>query len=257
MIYSFTYAFENKITVLSNNRFLVTVQSLNVKYTEKKLNKFTLRQYQTTSNSGTERDILPSRNIILAIPPEIEPTFKVTDITELVYENTIPVKDITKVELSNVDESSLKKNFSENKIEIARYFWFREFFCVEIKINTHEFDPAENRLKEVAEIKIEADLGSYTLVPEMPIQVISHYDKILSEVIYNSSIAGQFKAINRETIGYYDDSWIYYSKWAKNINHAEGENQNMRTLCLNSTMFSRNLALEKLKIWRREEIILN
>lgn len=163
---------------------------------------------------------LPSQNLIFAIPPNSNPSFKMLSKKEKFLENTIPeinpraikLNDSTLVYENAEANTQLLKNISKPIVELGQKFWFRDFYCVEVRINSHQFDPSTNSIIIYENVEIELEFeGSYNFQDYSPIQIKSQFDPSLKEIIYNSNIAEQFRSNRRELELINSDSWINYN----------------------------------------------
>ena len=160
---------------------------------------------------------LPQKEIILAIPPYSK-----------IFVNVISKKEITESVIPDVNPKAVKLNDStvelkdesltskktslQNIIKIKGYSWFRDFYCVRLQINTHNFDVAKNQLNCITSVKIKIELSSNTPIQSYsPLQIKSNFDQTLDNVIYNNDIAEQFRNnpnfITSDSTG----DWINYN----------------------------------------------
>ncbi|RJP58323.1 MAG: hypothetical protein C4543_08420, partial [Ignavibacteriales bacterium] len=163
---------------------------------------------------------LPSRNLIFAIPPNSIPSLKILSKKERILENTIPqinprvikLNDSTLVYENAEVNTQLLKNITKPIVELGQKFWLRDFYCIEVKINSHQFDPSSNSIIIYENVEIELEFeGSYNFQNHSPIQIKSQFDNSLKEIIYNSNVAEQFRSNRRVIEIENSDTWINYN----------------------------------------------
>jgi hypothetical protein len=164
---------------------------------------------------------LPTRNLILAIPPNSNPSLKILSKKENILENSVPeinpnavkLNDSTLVYETSEADFQLLKNNSKPIAELGQKFWFRDFYCVELIINSHQFDPAKNAIIIYDDIKLEISFSeAYQFKELSPIQIKSEFDRDLKSIIYNYEIAEQFRSKSPSQNIENSDGWINYSQ---------------------------------------------
>lgn len=197
---------------ISNPVYNYVIDSSNV---YKKIN-FT--EFTNPSNPGEYK--LPIRNLILAIPPNSNPSLKILSKKGKVLENTIPeinpravkLNDSTLVYVTTETNFQSFKNYSKPIAELGRKFWLRDFYCVELIINSHQFDPAKNAIIIYEDIKLEIGFSEAYQIKELsPIQIKSEFDRDLKSIIYNYEMAEQFRSKAPSLYIENSDGWINYS----------------------------------------------
>ena len=198
---------------ISNPVYNYVIDSSNV------FKKINFTDFTDPSNPGEYK--LPTRNLILAIPPNSDPSLKVLSKKEKLLENTIPeinpkvvkLNDSTLVyETIGANTQFLKNNF-QPIARLGRKFWFRDFYCVELIINSHQFDPAKNAIIIYEDIKLEINFSEAYQIKELsPIQIKSEFDRELKSIIYNYEMAEQFRSEAQSISIEGTDEWINYSQ---------------------------------------------
>lgn len=214
------------ITVLaqfkvSGNSFQFTISTPDYDYVIDSSNVYRQIDFIDFTNPSKPGEYkLPSRNLIFAIPPNSDPALKILSKKEKVLENTIPainpkaikLNDSTLVYENAETNTQLFKNNSKPIVELGQKFWFRDFYCVEVRINSHQFDPSTNSIIIYENVEIELEFeGSYNFQDHSPIQIKSQFDNSLKEIVYNSNIAEQFRSNRKELELINSDSWINYN----------------------------------------------
>lgn len=212
--------YKDKITVGKNSIDIALENRLH-NFSDEQKNHFTIRDYyEFTDESSSGYFKLPSRELIIAIPRETEVQVSIISSSAKEYKNIIPalnpaivmVNDST-ITLEEIEYSN-RKPTDENKpvVENKGYFWFRDFYCVHLKINTHIYSERSNSIVELSDIvlKVELDKNS-NILNYSPIETKSSFDDNLKLLIVNSEIAEQFrdtpKIVTTDTSG----NWINYS----------------------------------------------
>ena len=216
---SFTISFSQNVSLSNSIKLFVPADEYEFSVENKKgVNIIDFYQFTDPSKSGVSK--LPSKSIIIAIPPNSNPSLKILSKKEKIIENTIPesnsraikLNDSTLVYETTEVKTQLFKNNSKPIVELGQKFWVRDFYCVEVKINSHQFDPSTNSIIVYENVEIELEFeDSYNFQDNSPIQIKSQFDNSLKEIIYNSNIAEQFRSNQRGFEINNLDSWINYN----------------------------------------------
>ena len=106
---------------------------------------------------------LPSKTYLIAIPPYSKPDVKIVNLSEEIIKGVIPslqpraklINDSTLI-YEEIDFSEARIEKKKNSIlEIIGYVWYREYYCAQVKINTHSFDINSNQLNNNQKCKID------------------------------------------------------------------------------------------------------
>ncbi len=213
---------QNQVIEVRQNSFLLNMIFNSEKYQDEKNFKFITRDYYEftdPSKSGTYK--LPSKEIIIAIPPYSKPSFSVISKEENVVDNIIPkLNPVAKVirdsvivyediELQNAKVSEVNNPI----IEVMDYFWLRDFYCARIKIRTHSYNETESKLRELTSIKIEVKLDqNMTINSNSELKIKSTFDTELKSLICNSGLAEQFRSSQKPLTSDTTGNWIDYDK---------------------------------------------
>ena len=212
--------------------FVVTVEIPKVNYSDTRVGNLTRRDYyefEDYSKSGEYK--LPSFNFVFALPPSLEPHISEVNKEEIAYPKIVPAINPQLVRLN--DSTIVKREFSSPQnftagnnvpdFEVESYFWYRDFYCVAIKINSHKFEPSTNTLTEIRKIKLDFEFPSgYSFAKHSPILVKSPFDNLLRDFFANSDIAEQFRS-SRKPADFSDTTgaWINYNNTYLKISVAE------------------------------------
>lgn len=162
---------------------------------------------------------LPSKTVLIAIPPYSKVSVKLENIIENRLEKTIPAAT-PKVEFDLNEALVYKKTDFDNKyfttdiyptqkIETVGYKWIRNYYCAVVRINTHQFNW---KTKEIIEIR-KADLNIFfSLNPNRkPVTFQeSTFDEEIKSLFLNPDQATQFRTL-RETPIDTTGNWIDYN----------------------------------------------
>ena len=215
------YSQNNHVAEINDNGFAVNYIPPSPKYHDIKKGKFVIRdyyQYTDVSKAGTYK--LPSENIILALPPNSKPSFKLLNKSERKISSVMPAlnpKIESKNDSSFITEQVPYKNarqISNSKpiIEVKGYFWFRNFYCVQLKINSFSYNYQSNQITAVQKLKIGINFSqTRSIEKDSPIQIKSKFDEDLSKIIYNSGIAEQFRANPQIVSSDSTTNWINFN----------------------------------------------
>lgn len=221
------------ISLLNLNLFAQTTESVKIngstysiqvadevqKFSEEKTTGITTRDYYEftdPSKPGTPK--LPFKNIFLAIPSNSR-----IEISNLKFNSSTEEKVIPTLNPTTLFKDSaiiyIEKNYKdiklvENKepiVKVERYFWFREFYIVEVKINNYRFQSDNSNIEVISNINFDVNiLPQRNILPESPLQIQNNFDKALQLLISNAASAEQYR--NRNTISLEDTTgnWIDY-----------------------------------------------
>lgn len=211
---------QNKIEKIENG-FTIDV-IFNEPFYSDTLNGFlTIRDYPDfTDVSQTGKFKLPSKTFLIAIPAFSKPVIKMFNQKEEIINGVIPslqprVKSLNDSTLvyENIDFSNaVIEEKNQNAVQIIGYGWYREFYCVQVKINTHSFNINKNQITRISDAKLSIDFGN-----SYPFSFIENYNKSsdnlendLSSLILNYEMADQFASkqilVLEDTTG----NWINY-----------------------------------------------
>jgi len=190
----------SKIEVKKNS-FSVEIDFPKPKYKDYKQGDFVIRDYfEYTDPSKNGKSKLPSKTLIFAIPPNTSPNIIVEDKKDIKLKNIIPtvnpqIISINDSTLAYSESEWIKTDKNNSLYHIEGQFWWRDFYCVAIKVFTHNFNPQERSIQEIEKIKLRFQFDNDVWIDSYsPIKVYSHYDEILKNAIKNQIIAEQFRS---------------------------------------------------------------
>src|ERR1017187_2812281 len=110
--------------------------------------------FQDESHAGSSA--LPSKDIIIALPSYSKVTANLTTLSE----NKIKGKPVINSSVSTADNKSIiykdvpakGNNFRQNLIESKGYLWFRNYYCVHLKIYQYLFN--NDIIEELQRVKL-------------------------------------------------------------------------------------------------------
>ena len=194
-----------RIQVQKNSFSLVL--NFTFKHTDENIGKFTLRKYADASDEISSLPfLLPTKDILIAIPANSKPQFRVVSVDSKTFNDVVPVKN----SFFWKDKSISYNTQPNNKLfQLVGYTWIRDFFCAHVKIFPVTYD---GLLKENYKITITVELpGTPSLKESSPIEIKSPYDASLSDMIYNSQIAEQLRNTNAKIYPDTTGGWIDYN----------------------------------------------
>lgn len=208
-------------TKVGKNYFEVTFAPSAAKYSEQLNGKFKiLNYYEFTDPSSPGTFKLPSYNLILAIPPYSTPKFSVISKSEEIINSALP--DVNPLAVTKNDSTIVMqaininnaKRIEEQKpvIQVNGYFWLRDFYCVQLKINTYNFNSSDDQISFIKNLKFNVNFGQqFSFKQNAPLKIISRYDKELNKIIYNNNIAEQFRSSPKSSFSDTAAAWINYN----------------------------------------------
>lgn len=155
---SILIAQKNHITSVGKNDFIFTISPAKPLYNEIKKGQFIIRdyyQFTDVSKPGTYK--LPYENIILAIPPNSKPDFKIITQSLEKINSVLPAIN-PRIKMKNDSTSTIVpvdytnvKNITNIKpvLEVKGYFWYRDFYCVYLKINNYSYNYNSNEITAI------------------------------------------------------------------------------------------------------------
>ncbi|NUN10353.1 MAG: hypothetical protein HUU54_14360 [Ignavibacteriaceae bacterium] len=201
--------------------FIITYKELNYKSSVKRFGNLTIRDYtEYTDESSAGNYKLPKASLIIALPREIKPEFELKIASTRVYESEIPALNPSMTQNNDsaftleevFDYAAAQRNYTEKLITVKKYFWLRNYYCAEVEVSPVIFNAADNKLTEITAYSIIIRHPSLQNIQlSSPVKIESDFDNVLSSVISNHSIAGQFRSLpplpENDTTG----NWINYS----------------------------------------------
>jgi hypothetical protein len=162
---------------------------------------------------------LPSKTFLIAIPPYSKPNIQLTDLQVVNIKGVIPslqpkvklLNDSTLVsEDIDFSDAVIEKKNNSN-LEIIGYGWYQEYYCAQVKINTHSFDLITNQINRIKSVKLLIDFGeAYPFAldenPQTKIKTNREWDSLL----LNSQIASQFTGKQPLILEDSTGNWIDY-----------------------------------------------
>ncbi|MHB8580996.1 MAG: C25 family cysteine peptidase [Ignavibacteriaceae bacterium] len=209
---------QSHITKVQGNSFVVTIDSSYCNFTDSTKGKFTIRDYYNFANpSSPGTYMLPYKDIILAIPPYSHPNIQVVNKQETILNDYVPaanplpsLTNDSTIALKNIGYKNIENYKPQNIVQIEGYFWFRDFYCVHLRINNYYFDQNNSSIVEYKNLQLSLSF-SQPLSSSSPIKVRSQYDNQLKNLIYDADIAEQFKANPKLIMDDSTDNWINYN----------------------------------------------
>lgn len=184
--------------------------------------KYVFNYSEGIEENSPGKPLLPSRNIIIAIPPYSRVQADVSNNKEKVLENiNLKVspqiyldKDSSISYLGTTISSDYLMNdlFPLNQIEVLNYLWIRDYYCAVIQVNPYQFNWKNKSISVIESGDIEI---SFTNIKPFVINKgpKGEFDSDLKNVIFNFTSAEQFRS-NQNSSSIQDStaSWIDYSR---------------------------------------------
>jgi hypothetical protein len=233
LIISSTIFSQNKIEKTKKG-FSIEVNFEEPNYIDKINGILTIRDYfDFTDVSQTGKFKLPSKTLLIAIPPNSKPSIQLTNQHEEIIKGVIPSLN-PKVKLLNdttliYEQVEFSDAVVENKtnydLEIIGYVWYREYYCVQVKINTHKFNVNANEIKRIKNAKLRIDFGreyTFSFLEDLNAGVLESSEE-LSQFILNYQIANQFVGKQPLVLEDTTGNWINYGSEYLKIGTAKDE----------------------------------
>ncbi len=209
---------ERVVPTVKTDGFELSVKAPRLRTAPEQHNGNTILDYPDYTNPEFAGEFkMPYDELIIAIPAGSEPKVTITDVQKRVYANTILKLNPT---LTRGEDSALvakeipmtqaKRAVNIPAVEVKGTFWFRDFYCVHVRVNLAKYQYANNSVEEVTNYKLNISCGKNIASQSSPIAIHSEMDKSLRSVIANAAMAEQFRAkpsiIKGDTTG----AWINY-----------------------------------------------
>ncbi len=209
---------ERVVPTVKSDGFELSVKAPRLKISPEQHNGNTILDYIDYANPELSGEFkMPYDELIIAIPAGSEPRVTLSDVQKKVYSNTILKLNPT---LTRGEDSTLvakdipitqaKKTLSVPAIEVKGTFWFRDFYCVHVRVNLAKYQYSNNSVEEVTGYNLNVSCGKSIASQASPIAIHSDMDKSLRSVIANAAMAEQFRAkpavVKDDTTG----TWINY-----------------------------------------------
>jgi len=211
---------QNKIEK-SVNGFSISISFDESYFNDSKNGILTIRDYPDfTDVSQSGKFKLPSNTYLIVIPQNSKPNISITSLETETIKNVIPVLQ-PKAKL--IDDSTLVyeqidfsdaviDNKSNSSIEVIGFVWYREFYCAQVKINTHQFNINSSEISRIKSGKVSVDFG--TNYPFSFVENFNANNKNLSEdisrFILNYDMADQFAGSQPLVLEDTTGNWINY-----------------------------------------------
>lgn len=226
LILSFVWVgiiFSQYKVVIKENTFLRI--NANIEFTEptSAISKDKIIDYPEYSLSfDVGKPVLPSKNLLVVLPPNSKIEIKLTNQKYNTIENVIPAAspEIIKINdsLITYKESTLdenlfvSENYPDKEFEVISYKWMKDFYVAEIKINTHRFNWRKKIISSLLSTNIEIDIKGISSFKQENL-ALDEIDKELSKLFINSEDAYKYKSVNPNIKNKFNsDDWIDYSK---------------------------------------------
>ncbi len=214
------FAQQAKINSVDRNSFLLEVTDLNPKYLDLQKENFTIRDFfEFTDPSAPKTFKLPAQTIYLAIP--VNSKISISDLsynTELLNK-VIPevnpsaeIKDSAIVFIPNDLFDNVDFHLPKEVVEVESYFYFRDFYIAQLKINNYRFLNEQSSIEVLKNIKFKVNLSNNSQINiAAPLKITNDFDKAINNLISNQNIAEQFRTVYTYQLDDTTGNWINYN----------------------------------------------
>ena len=184
-------------------------------------NNNTINYFNQVDESKPGAPNLPSKTLFIAIPPNCKVRVK-NNTEKLSYIESVIPKSNPEVELQKETNLVYKQTqispsyhqdnvYPSNEYEILGYTWIRNYYCVELKINTHRYDWNKRRVSVMNSTNFDLDfydLKSYDINKTQQ----DSFETQLKNLIANFDDASQYRSF-RPTLPEENlkDNWIDFN----------------------------------------------
>lgn len=224
LIISTSLKFYSQVNVnsksVNNNKHNFQIVFIEPKSSISKDNIIDYPEYSLTFDTG--KPVLPSKNLLVLLPPNSKIDLQLTNQKYNIIENAIPasapeiikIKDslITYKE-SQLDENLfINENYPDKEFEIIGYKWMKDFYVAEVKVNTHRFNWRKKIITSLLSTNIEINIKGISSFMQNNLP-LGDVDKELAKLFVNSEDASKYKSINPNIKSKLNsDDWIDYTK---------------------------------------------
>ncbi len=200
-LYNFLLSQSNIAVKFNGKTMILNFELEKPRFFEEKKGTFTVRDYYEFTdpfNAGSYK--LPTKDLIIAIPPKTTPKINVSFIQSSVINQCIPKvnpaaqEENSSIILKNID-IPIRANslLTENNFEFKGYLWIGNYYCLHIKIPLVSFDENFSRITEYNRVKIEFIFNNeVNIISSSPIIATNIFEEELYRVIINKESAGLF-----------------------------------------------------------------
>lgn len=168
------------------------------------------------------KPMLPSRNIIIAIPPYSKISSRISNKQEKILQK-IDIKVSPKISFDNdstiqYKETDISTNYLQDdlypskQIEVLGYTWIRDFYCAVIKINPYQYNWKSKSIYVIENAQVEFTFNDIKPFVSNT-NPLGEFDNDLKDVIINFESAQKFRGKNKSlSVQDTTANWIDYSK---------------------------------------------
>jgi hypothetical protein len=218
----FYIAFGQSERIVSTSKadgFELSVKAPHLKTMQEQFSGNTVLDYPEYTNPELAGDYkMPYDELIIAIPAGSTPQITLSSVQKKTYANTIlklnPIltrdADSTLV-AKEIPVTKAKKSMNVPDVEVKGTFWFRDFYCVHVRVNLARYVYSSNSVDELTSYKLNVSFGKNIASHAAPIKIHADIDKSLRKTIANADMAEQFRAKPQNSKNDTTGSWINYS----------------------------------------------
>ena len=201
---------------ITEDGFILSIEETETGFFQIQKGEFIIKDYYSSTNYSKPGEYkLPSQTLLIALPPESKPLISVLSFDEIKHLRTIPQLNpkLLKINDSTIVEDYSEVYYQQNQfqsneiIELEGFGWFRDYYCAQVKINTHFFNESDNSIIERKNIRIKINTGNSG-------SRLSYSQKFHSEIekniIYNYEISESIKANPVYNIADSTGNWINF-----------------------------------------------
>ncbi len=161
---------------------------------------------------------LPYNELIVALPAGTRPSVSLNIDKQTVMQNSsvklnpkyIAIGDST-FRIEEQDKPVAGFSNTASRVEVLKYFWYRDFYCAHIRVKLADYDYQSNSVKELLSYSLKFVFHSGYSFAARPIVNHSEAEKTLNQTICNADIAEGFRAAPPKPASDSTASWINYS----------------------------------------------
>ena len=172
-------------------------------------------EYTDPSKAGALK--LPWQELIIALPPNSKPSITFTPGKSTVIANSsvrLNPKQVWKGnnawELEEQTKPSMQITSQTPQFEIGKYFWYRDLYCVHVRVRLAGYNYANNSVEELSSYKISVSFPGSNAASAKAYVAHNDLEAQMSSIIANADIAESFRSSQPKAIKDSTLDWISF-----------------------------------------------
>ena len=172
-------------------------------------------EYTQLGAAGTYK--LPYQELIIALPPNSKPkVYMLVEKTNTIQNATVTLNPDLKI-LSDtsykIEEQfvpSKKVSAQTGALEVKGYFWYRDLYCVNVRVRLADYNYSSNSVSEVVSYKLKFDFPENYFLSLKKYIPRNKFEEEIGSVIANADMAENFRSTPAKSMSDTAGGWINY-----------------------------------------------